>query len=119
MTSGALTASAVFGALVVYARHDGSPIFEPDLGLPIGAIMLLLICVAWGLIFGIVAAPWRGLRAVAVAIVVSAVAWLVSAMLLPVSLQLGNGLYASTPRAAIVHTLMALGFTVGMRLAQS
>jgi hypothetical protein len=94
-------------------------VFDPDLGVPIGALMHLLICVAWGIIFAIIAAPWRGLRVLGVAIVVSAIAWAVSASVLPLPLRLGNDLYASLPRAVVVHTLLALGFVVGMRLAQS
>jgi hypothetical protein len=103
---------------MAYARRDGVPVFEPDLGPPVGAAVHLLICITWGIVFAIVAAPWRGLRVLAVAIIVSGVAWLVSAGLLPPALQLGNGLYASAPRAAVVHTLVALGFVTGMRLAQ-
>jgi hypothetical protein len=118
ITAGVIAASAVLGALVVYARHDGTPVFEPDLGPPVGALMHLLICLVWGLVFAIVASPWRGLRVFAVAIVVSAIAWLVSASLLPEALRLGNDLYASAPRAALTHALMALGFLLGMRLAQ-
>jgi len=93
-------------------------VFERDLGPPVGALVHLLICLVWGLVFAIVAAPWRGLRVLAVAIVVSAIAGLVSATLLPEALRLGNDLYASTPRAATIHVLMTLGFVVGMRLAR-
>lgn len=117
-SAGLIAAAAALGALVVYARRDAAPVFEPDLGIPAGAVMHLLICLAWGLIFGIVAWPWRGLRVLAVAFVTTAVAWLVSAMAMPASLRLGNDLYASLPRAAVVHALLALGFVVGMRLAQ-
>jgi len=118
ITAAAIAASATLGALVTYARHDGAPVFERDLGPPVGALVHLLICLVWGLVFAIVAAPWRGLRVLAVAIVVSAIAGLVSATLLPEALRLGNDLYASTPRAATIHVLMTLGFVVGMRLAR-
>jgi hypothetical protein len=115
--AGVFAASAVFGALLVYARRDGGSMFEPDLGLPVGMLLGIIICVVWGTIFAIIAAPWRGLKVLAVAIVVSGLAWLVSALLLPPALRLGNDLYASVPRAGVVHTLMALGFVTGMRLA--
>jgi hypothetical protein len=91
--------------------------FEPDLGPPVGMLLGVSICLVWGIVFAIVASPWRGLKVLAVAIVVSALAWFVSALLLPPALRLGNGLYASVPRAGVVHTLMALGFVTGMRLA--
>jgi hypothetical protein len=112
-----VAASAVLGALTIYGRRSGASIFEPDLGLPVGLLFHLLICFVWGTIFAIIAAPWRGLKVLGVAIVVSGISWIVSLNLLPPALQLGNGLYASLPRAAVVHTLMALGFVAGMRLA--
>jgi hypothetical protein len=118
VSAGLVAAAAILGALVVYARRDGVAVFEPDLGPPVGAALHVLICVVWGVLFAIVAGPWRGLRVLGAAIVISVIAWLVSANLAPTSLQLGNDLYASMPRAAVVHTLMTLGLVVGMRLAQ-
>jgi ABC-type polysaccharide/polyol phosphate export permease len=113
-----VAASAVLGALTIYARRDGVPIFESDLGVPVGLLLHLVICFAWGAIFAIIAAPWRGLKVLGVAIIVSGLAWILSPTLFPPALQLGNDLYASLPRAAVVHALMALGFVIGMRLAQ-
>jgi hypothetical protein len=118
VVAGVLGASAALGALVVYAHRDHASLFEPDLGPPIGALIHVLSCIVWGIVFSIVAAPWRGLRVLAVAFVVSAIAWALGATVVPPALQLGNGLYASTPRAVVVHTLLALGFVVGIRLAR-
>jgi hypothetical protein len=118
IVAGVLAASAILGALVVYAYRDRTPLFDPDLGPPIGALTHFGICVVWGVAFAIVTAPWRGWRVLGVAFVISAIAWAVSLTILPASLQLGNGLYASTPRAAVVHTLMAAGLVLGMRLAR-
>jgi hypothetical protein len=118
IVAGVLSASAILGALVVYAYRDGTPLFDPDLGPPIGALVHFGICVVWGVAFSIVAAPWRGWRVLAVAFVISAIAWAITPTILPASLRLGNGLYASTPRAAVVHTLMAAGLLLGMRLAR-
>lgn len=116
--SGLLGAAATLGALVVFARHDQAPLFDPDVGPPIGAIMHLLVCLVWGYMFGIIAAPLRGLRVLTVAALTSAAAWALSATLLPASLRLGNGLYASLPRAATVYIVFALAMAAGMRLAR-
>jgi hypothetical protein len=116
--AGVLAASALFGAFVIYGVHDQAAVFEPDLGPPVGAVMHLGVCLAWAMMFAVVAAPWRGLRVLAVAFVVSAIAGVVSAFLLPAALRLGNDLYASMPRAMVSHTLMALAFATGMRLAR-
>lgn len=116
--AGLIAASAVCGALLVYARRDKSSVFEPDLGPSAGLVLHVVICLAWGIVFALVAAPLRGVKVLGVAIVVSAVAWLVSAMSLPPSLRLGNDLYASVPRAGVVHALMVLAFVAGMRLAR-
>ena len=116
--AGLIAAAAVCGALLVYARRDKSSVFEPDLGPPVGLVLHVVVCLAWGLVFALVAAPFRGVKVLGVAIVISAVAWLVSATLLPASLRLGNDLYASVPRAGVVHALVAVAFVAGMRLAR-
>jgi hypothetical protein len=116
--SGFLGAAASLGALVVFARRDQAPLFDPDVGPPIGAAMHLMISLIWGFVFGIIAAPLRGIRVLSVAFLTSGAAWAVSATLLPPALRLGNGLYASLPRAATVYVLFALAMASGMRLAR-
>jgi hypothetical protein len=116
--SGFLGAAAALGALVVFARRDQAPLFDPNVGPPIGALLHLVICLVWGFVFGIIAAPLRGIRVLSVAFLTSGAAWAVSATLLPPALRLGNGLYASLPRAATVYVVFALAMATGMRLAR-
>ena len=116
--SGVLTAAAAFGALLTFARRDHHSPFPPTVGPAAGALLLLLVSLAWGYLFALVAAPLRGLRVVGVAFLTSAAVWVISAQLLPPALRLGNGLYASSPRSAAVHLLIALALASGMRLAR-
>jgi hypothetical protein len=116
--SGFLGAAATLGALVVFARRAQAPLFDPDVGPPVGALMHLLVSLIWGWVFGIIAAPLRGIRVLGVACLTSGAAWALSATLLPPALRLGNGLYASLPRAATVYVLFALAMAIGMRLAR-
>jgi hypothetical protein len=116
--SGFLGAAAALGALVVFARRDQAPLFDPNVGPPIGALLHLVICLVWGFVFGIIAAPLRGIRVLGVAFLTSGAAWALSATLLPPALRLGNGLYASLPRAATVYVVFALAMATGMRLAR-
>ena len=109
--SGVLGAAAALGALIVFAHQDHTPLFDPDVGPPIGAVLHLAVSLVWGVIFGVIAAPLRGLR-------VLGVAFLTSATLLPPALRFGNDLYASAPRAATVYLLFALAMASGMRLAR-
>lgn len=118
LLGGLLAGAAILGALVVFAHRDHMPVFEPDVGPPVGALLHLVVSVAWGWVFAVVAAPYRGLRVLGVAILTSTVAWAFSATVLPSALRYGNGLYASTPRAVIVHLLLAAGLASGMRLAR-
>lgn len=103
---------------MVFSRQDQAPLFDPNVGPPIGAAMHLVISLIWGSVFGIIAAPLRGIRVLSVAFLTSGAAWALSATLLPPALRLGNGLYASLPRAAMVYVLVALAMASGMRLAR-
>jgi hypothetical protein len=116
--SGVLGAAAALGALIVFAHQDQAPLFDPNVGPPIGVAMHLVICLAWGMVFGIIAAPLRGVRVLGVAFLTSGAAWALSATLLPPALRFGNDLYASSPRAATVYLLFALAMASGMRLAR-
>jgi hypothetical protein len=116
--SGLLGAAAALGALVVFSRRDQAPLFDPNVGPPIGAFLHFVVSLIWGFVFGIIAAPLRGIRVLSVAFLTSGAAWALSATLLPPALRLGNGLYASLPRAATVYVLFALAMASGMRLAR-
>jgi hypothetical protein len=116
--SGLLGAAAALGALVVFSRRDQAPLFDPNVGPPIGAILHFVVSLIWGFVFGIIAAPLRGIRVLGVAFLTSGAAWALSATLLPPALRLGNGLYASPQRAATVYVLFALAMASGMRLAR-
>jgi hypothetical protein len=116
--SGVLGAAAALGALIVFAHQDHTPLFDPDVGPPIGAVLHLAVSLVWGVIFGVIAAPLRGLRVLGVAFLTSGAAWAMSATLLPPALRFGNDLYASAPRAATVYLLFALAMASGMRLAR-
>lgn len=117
--AGILAASAVLGALIVFARRDHASLFDPTIGPPIGAMLHVVISFVCGLVFAVVAAPYRGLRVLAVAFLISGVAWALGATVSPAALRYGNDLYAATPRAAVVHVVMALALAAGMRLARS
>jgi hypothetical protein len=116
--AGVLAASAVLGALIVFARHDHRAVFDPTIGPPVGALLHAAISLVWGVVFAIVAAPYRGLRVLAVAFLTSLAAWVLSATVAPAALRYGNDLYASMPRAAVVHLVLALALAGGMRLAR-
>jgi hypothetical protein len=116
--SGFLGAAASLGALVVFSRRDQAPLFDPNVGPPIGAAMHLVISLIWGFVYAIIAAPLRGIRVLSVAFLTSGAAWALSATLLPPALRLGNDLYASLPRAATVYVVFALAMASGMRLAR-
>jgi hypothetical protein len=116
--SGLLGAASALGALVVFSRRDQAPLFDPNVGPPIGVLLHLVVSLIWGFVFGIIAAPLRGIRVLSVAFLTSGAAWALSATLLPPALRLGNGLYASLPRAATVYVLFALAMASGMRLAR-
>ena len=116
--SGILAAAAALGALLAFARHDHASPFAPGTGTLAGGLLLVLVSLAWSYLFALVAAPLRGLRVVGVAFLTSAAIWVISAQLLPPPLRLGNDLYASSPRSAVVHLLIALALASGMRLAR-
>jgi len=117
--AGALSASSVLGALVVYARRDEVAVFNPHLRPVAGAVIHFAVSTFWAAVFAVIAGPIRGSRLIGVAILASGVAWVVSSTLLPLALRFGNGLYGAVPRAAVVHLLMAASFVVGTRLAST
>jgi hypothetical protein len=78
-----------------------------------GAVVVLGVC------FTVVAAALRGARLLVVALVFGALAWAVTAYVVPSVLVLSSGAVLGDAQRAFIFALLALALVVGMRLARS
>lgn len=83
-----------------------------------GLAAIAIAIIVLGVCFTIVAAPLRGVRLFAVAILFAAVAWAVSAYVVPSILVSNGGTVLGTAQRLFVCALLAIGLLVGMRLAR-
>jgi len=77
------------------------------------AIMLLGVC------FTVVAAPLRGLRLLGVALVFGAIAWSVSAFVVPSILVWSTGAVLGNAQRVFIFGMLTIALVAGMRLARS
>lgn len=91
---------------------------SPSTALAAGIGLHLVVGLAWGIAFALVAGRLRGRLLVIVAALTSAVIWALDQRLIPPVLRYGNDLTAFAPQAAIFHLVLAVALAVGIRLAQ-
>ena len=83
-----------------------------------GLAAVAVAIIVLGVCFTIVAAPLRGVRLIAVAILFAAVGWAVSAYVVPSMLVSNGGTVLGTAQRLFVCALLAIGLLAGMRLAR-
>ena len=138
--AGLVAAAATGGALAGFGMRDGGALrafgavgraalldapLESGGARMLAAVVGLFVHVGvlglWGVLLGVVAAPWRGIRLLAAASVLSAMAFLVHRAVLPALLRPGNAVTALTPqipRLVALHALLAISLAIGMRVAK-
>ena len=111
----------VLGRLVLGGPPVGDERTRTAVGL-VGLLLHLLALVAWGALFGLLAAGTRGLRLFAAAALVTLVAYATNTALALAVLRPGNDITALTPQKApllALYVLVAVGLWCGMRVAFS
>lgn len=83
-----------------------------------GIALVAVAIIVLGVCFTFVAAPLRGLRLFTTAIVFGAIAWAVSAYVVPSILVLSEGTVLGAAQRVFICALLAVGLAVGMRLAR-
>jgi hypothetical protein len=133
--TGAVSASATAGVMAGFAVREHVELFSgagrqllaitggasspsPSTALAAGIGLHLLVGLAWGLAFALVAGRLRGLPLLIVAALASAVIWALDQRLIPPVLRYGNDLTAFAPQAAVFHLALAVALAVGTRLAR-
>lgn len=91
----------------------------PVLTTVVGLVVVVCAVIVLGVCFTIVAAPLRGLRLLAAALVFGAIAWAVSAFVVPSILALSSGVVLGTAQRVFVFGTLSAALLVGMRLARS
>lgn len=93
----------------------GTPSASALVGLAMaaGAIIVLGVC------FTVVAAPLRGFRLLGVALVFGAIAWSVSAFVVPSILAWSTGAVLGGPQRLFIFGMLTIALVAGMRLARS
>jgi hypothetical protein len=90
----------------------------PALTAIVGIAMVVCAIIVLGVCFTVVAASLRGLRLLGAAIAFGAVAWAVSAFVVPSILALSSGTVLGDAQRVFIFVLLALSLAVGMRLAR-
>ena len=84
----------------------------------IGVVVVAAAIIVLGVCFTFVAASLRGMRLLIVAILFAASAWAVYMYVVPFILVQTGGIVLGTAQRVFLFALLALGLTVGMRLAR-
>lgn len=92
----------------------GTPSVTSLVGLTIVACAIIVL----GVCFTVVAAPLRGLRLLGVATLFGAVAWAVSALVVPSILALSAGAVLGDAQRVFICGMLSVALVVGMRLAR-
>ena len=81
----------------------------------VGAILHVIVTIAWGIVFALLTERWRG-RSLAAALVVAVVAFVISSLLARVA---GRGLAVILPIGdrLILYVVFAVALVLGMRFA--
>lgn len=85
----------------------------------VGLVLAACAIIVLGVCFTIVAAPLRGLRLLAVAIVFGAIAWSVSAFVVPSILAWSSGAVLGSAQRVFIFGMLTIALVAGMRLARS
>jgi hypothetical protein len=103
-------------ALVLGARAEGVWGFDPAVT-GAGVLVLALAAIAWGALFAIVAAPLRGVRLAAAALLSAAL--ILGALAAVTSTgRFGHGAVIGLPQLGVTLLVGAAALVVGMRLAR-
>jgi len=93
----------------------GTPPASAVVGLTMAACAIIVL----GVCFTVVAAPLRGLRLLGVAIVFGAIAWSVSAFVMPSILAWSSGGVLGSAQRLFIFGMLTIALVAGMRLARS
>ena len=133
---GTVAAAATIGAVIgLGLRHGlalrpfastGHALFE-RLGIAgttsasalVGLMAVACAIIVLGVCFTVVAAPLRGLRLLGAAIVFGALAWGVSAFVVPSILAWSSGAVLGSAQRLFIFSTLTIALAVGMRLARS
>ena len=133
---GAVAAAATIGAVIgLGLRHGlalrpftsaGRALFE-KLGVvgtssasaAVGLTMAACAIIVLGVCFTVVAAPLRGFRLLGVALVFGAIAWSVSAFVVPSILAWSTGAVLGNAQRVFIFGMLTIALVAGMRLARS
>jgi hypothetical protein len=133
---GAVAAAATIGAVIgLGLRHGlalrpftsaGGALFE-KLGVVgtssasavVGLAMAACAIIVLGVCFTVVAAPLRGFRLLGVALVFGAIAWSVSAFVMPSILAWSTGAVLGGAQRLFIFGMLTIALVAGMRLARS
>ena len=133
---GAVAAAATIGAVIgLGLRHGlalrpftsaGRALFE-KLGVAgtssasaiVGLMMAACAIIVLGVCFTVVAAPLRGLPLLGAAIVFGAIAWGVSAFVVPSILEWSTGAVLGGAQRLFIFGMLTIALVAGMRLARS
>jgi hypothetical protein len=85
----------------------------------VGLVMVACAIIVLGVCFTVVAAPLRGLRLLGVAIVFGAIAWSVSAFVVPSILAWSTGAVLGSAQRVFIFGMLTIALVAGMRLARS
>src|SRR5215831_4940909 len=85
----------------------------------VGLAMVTCAIIVLGVCFTVVAAPLRGLRLLGVAIVFGAIAWSVSAFVVPSILAWSTGAVLGSAQRVFIFGMLTIALVAGMRLARS
>jgi len=102
--------------LAMEAAHTGA---RRALATGAGLLLHLLVMLAWGVLFGLAAARWRGWRRWAAAVVIGALAFAVDHLASPEVLRLSDAPGVSALQRATLYVVLALALVLGMRVALS
>ena len=135
MRVGAVAAAATIGAVIgLGLRHGlalrpfaaaGRALLEklgvmgsPSESALVGLMMVACAIIVLGVCFTIVAAPLRGLPLLVAAIVFGAIAWSVSAFVVPSILAWSTGTVLGSAQRLFIFGMLTIALVVGMRLAR-
>jgi hypothetical protein len=133
---GTVAAAATIGAVIgLGLRHGlalrpftstGSALFQklgvagtPSASALVGLMMVACAIIVLGVCFTVVAAPLRGLRLLGVAILFGAIAWGISAFVMPSILAWSTGAVLGSAQRLFIFSMLTIALVAGMRLARS
>lgn len=137
LTTGIIAAAATGGALLGFGIRAGMP-SRPFNGIATlvlgdqargvwgyvgtitvtGIVLHVAITVGWGVLFAALAGRRHGWQVTALAMVVSAVAWVVSRTIVLRQVGAGMSSVLGSGQLAVLHVVLAVALVLGMRFAR-